>query len=37
MAHNGKELPKPEVVTYRREELQTPVVFTGEPSNNLQG
>ena len=29
-----KELPKPEVVTYRRGELEAPVVFTGRPSQN---
>lgn len=27
-----KELPKPEIVTYRREELDLPVVLTGLPS-----
>jgi len=27
-----KELPPPEVTTYRRGELEVPVVFTGVPS-----
>ena len=31
MVEQTKELPKPEIVTYRREELDLPVVLTGTP------
>ena len=31
MVEHAKELPQPEVVTYRREELDLPIAFTGEP------
>ena len=30
-----KELPQAEVTTYRRDELEAPVVFTGIPSQNV--
>lgn len=33
MIDRSRELPLPEVVTYRREELELPVVFTIAPSN----
>lgn len=33
MVKTKKELPGPAVVTYRRDELQMPVVFTLKPSN----
>lgn len=32
MGEHAKELPKPEIVTYRREELDLPVVLTGIPA-----
>jgi len=31
MREQGKELPPPEIVTYRREELELPLVLTGIP------
>jgi hypothetical protein len=34
MNKNASELPQPQVVTYRREELEIPVAFTGKPSGN---
>lgn len=34
MDEHAKELPQPEVVTYRREELDLPIALTGtRPSN----
>ena len=34
MAETKQELPEPTVVTYRREELAIPVVYTIKPSGS---